>query len=394
MQHEHNVSWAMARTMKAAGVGLATCVPGHGCSDFFELLRDLASAEWPYSLHEEVAFTLAHGAALAGMRSTAILKAHGLAKAANSVLDALACGVTAGCVIVIPDDPEAKSSDGILDVGLLCRGLALPMRLAATDSIVEDTIAAFETSEALGLPVALTLDGRQWDRTAGDIVRPCLPMRSDLAYERDVAAHVVCPVMAGYQRKVLDAKLATRTWHSVDRPVLPIVPEGLPPKWQSAAFRYAPLFAVLRRVRMEGPAWWIAGDTGMVSLFAFPPFDCVDVCTYMGGSLPLALGALLAGQSQAWAVTGDWAFVADGRLGLEEAIIRGLPLKLLILDNGISEATGGQAVPPGALDRALAAYMPLVRHIANPCNPVLAEAELRAAADSDELRILVADFRA
>ena len=281
-QHEHTVSAAMAGAMKAAGVGLATCVPGHGCSDAFELLRSVSGAAWSYSLHEEVAFTLAHGAALAGMRSTAILKAHGLAKAANSVLDALACGVTAGCVIVIPDDPESKSSDGILDLNALCRGLALPMWKVDVLSIVDETIAAFEISGKLGLPVVLTLDGQRFDQPSVEVVRLDREAQPDRTYERDVAAHVVCPVMADYQRKVLDAKMARRDWRCVDRPTLPVVPDGLPPKWRAPAVRYAPMFAALRRVRNEGPAWWIAGDTGMASLFAFPPFDCVDVCTYVG----------------------------------------------------------------------------------------------------------------
>ncbi len=113
----------------------------------------------------------------------------------------------------------------------------------------------------------------------------------------------------------------------------------------------------------------------------------------MGGSLPLAIGAMLAGRRDAWAVTGDFAFVAAGHLGLAEAAKRGLPLKVLLLANGVSLSTGGQPVPAEALDAVLEGYRPCVRTIRDPSDRAEARAVLGEAARAGQLRVVVADYR-
>ena len=94
---------------------VVTCVPGFGGTQVFEAYGALRGAAPVWSFHEEVAFTVAHGAALAGRRAAALLKTHGLAKAANSALDAVTAGVTAGCVVVVFDDPAGLHSDSVAD---------------------------------------------------------------------------------------------------------------------------------------------------------------------------------------------------------------------------------------------------------------------------------------
>ena len=142
---------------------------------------------------------------------------------------------------------------------------------------------------------------------------------------------------------------------------------------------------------VRGPT--VTGDTGMSTLFALPPYNCIDVTTYMGGSVPLAIGAYLAGCKPAWAVTGDFALVAAGHLGLLEAAQRNIPLKVLVLYNGKSETTGGQRIPDGTLERVIKGYEEYVSYIHDPQNSDELKDVLGSAAHADELSLIIADFR-
>jgi TPP-dependent indolepyruvate ferredoxin oxidoreductase alpha subunit len=204
-----------------------------------------------------------------------------------------------------------------------------------------------------------------------------------------MANHVVCPVLARFQHEVLSLKLAGANWQAVKLPRLRYVPGDFPESWQPLLRQYTPLFSVFREIRGR----IVTGDTSMPTLFAFPPFECVDLATHMGGSIPLAVGAHLAGYADTWAVTGDFSFVAAGHLGLIEACTRGLALKVLLLRNDRADATGGQPFDSRALDRILDSYGPAVRYIARPGDRVEVHATLADAAAAPDLRIVVADYR-
>jgi TPP-dependent indolepyruvate ferredoxin oxidoreductase alpha subunit len=113
----------------------------------------------------------------------------------------------------------------------------------------------------------------------------------------------------------------------------------------------------------------------------------------MGGSLPLALGVYMAGVRPAWAVSGDFSFIAAGHLGLLEAMQRQIPLKVLLLYNGKAETTGGQMIPEGLLEQVLRGYWEHVRFIHDPSNFAEVESAIKKASSSQELRIVVADLR-
>jgi TPP-dependent indolepyruvate ferredoxin oxidoreductase alpha subunit len=78
--------------MRDSGADIATYVPGLGVSDIYYDCCKAAGKQPVMSFHEEVAYTIAHDAALAGKRAFTVLKAHGFIKAANSVSDSLYSG--------------------------------------------------------------------------------------------------------------------------------------------------------------------------------------------------------------------------------------------------------------------------------------------------------------
>lgn len=379
---------AAAQAFADAGAGVLTTVPATGAWHVFASFNRLTDRPQAHSFNEETAYTIAHGAALSGTRSAVVLKSHGLAKAANSVMDSLSAGTTAGCVALVTHDPLGTHSDNIFDLTPLLKGMGIPYKSPQLSDLYEEVLDGFLWSERLGVPVAVFVNAD--DLSVPVTVRPTALPPTPAAYERDPYRHILCPPLAPFQRRVLETKLSGGDWRALSPPALRVAPEKMPPKWQPTIHDYAPFFDVFRHVRRREDM--VTGDTGVSTLFAFPPYDAIDACTYYGGSLPLAIGALAAGRKRAWAVTGDYAFVAAGHMGLPEAVSRRLPLKVVVLSNGRAATTGGQPIPAGVLSSMLGGYARHVRIIENALDRSATDTVLRAAAETDRLEVVVAEY--
>ena len=375
----------LSETLRRSHVSLVTAVPGHGATQTFAAWQRQTGD--PFSFHEEVAVGMAHGAALRGHRAAVLLKAHGFLKAANAIADSLAAGTTAGLLYVVFHDPTGAHSDSIVEIEGAARELHLPVHRPAAPEAASTLVEALQQSEAQGLPHLVILNADAVTAPAasepGDCTAPTV------SYERDAARHVCCPLFASYQHAILQARRTGEALDSVERPALPTVPDGLPDAYRATATRFVPLFEALVQV----PRAVTTGDTTIGTLFCLPPYEAVDLCTYMGGSLPLAAGGAAVGDTPAWAVTGDFGFVAAGHLGLLEAQQRGLPLKVVLLHNGAAQATGGQPVAPEAVNRVLAGYRDRIYPLDSPSDPARCRDALHAAAARDGLAIVHADYR-
>ncbi|MGC9121929.1 MAG: indolepyruvate ferredoxin oxidoreductase subunit alpha, partial [Thermogladius sp.] len=99
---------AIARGAWEAGVRVVTGYPGTPSSEvimtFHEEGRGLpVYVEW--AVNERVAFEIAYGAAIGGVRALVTMKAPGLNVASDPVLSAAYSGVEGGLVILVADDP-------------------------------------------------------------------------------------------------------------------------------------------------------------------------------------------------------------------------------------------------------------------------------------------------
>ncbi|MBN2468199.1 MAG: hypothetical protein JXD19_08620 [Deltaproteobacteria bacterium] len=381
-----SIAQIIARALNDAGITIVTNVPGFGGTQVFDAFCEAHPASVLPSFHEEVAFSIAHGASLAGKRSATLLKAHGFAKAANSVVDSLSVGTTAGFLVFVFDDAEGAHSDSILNSATLVSGTGIPYRRLKGQKPSQEICDALAQSEELQLPVVILVDSRDIQREGR--YEPTETCTAPQSYCRDVVRHVLCPFLSCYHDEVLRAKISGHDWRGIEKPLLPNVPESLPDVWRRQAEVYKPFFEVFRTIRGD----IVTGDTGISSLFAFPPYDCIDVCSYMGGSLPLAIGAYLAGYKDAWALTGDFSFIAAGHLGLLEAMQRDIPLRTVIFSNKKAEATGGQAIPGGMLEHILKGYEGAVVFIRNPWDEEELEAVLRQAKEAGDMRIVVVEY--
>lgn len=357
-------------------------VPGFGASETFAAWCRLRGTAEAISFHEEVAVGVAHGAALAGKRAAVLTKAHGVVKAGNAVIDAMSAGVTAGLVLLVFEDKDGSHSDNVIEAEPFLVAARVPHAHARPGDAHAAVLRAFAESERRRVPVAVLLDAAEARAAASFAPAPLPPPPP---YERDVQRHVVCPIFAPYQRAVLDARLVGADPSALPRPRLPRVPDGLPAAWRPTLDAYRPAFEALLRARGDV----VAGDAGASSSYCLPPFDAIDVGSYMGGALPLAVGALVAGRRGVWAVTGDFSFLAAGHLGLLEAAARGVDLKVLVLANGVALATGGQSIPADALGRVLAGYAERTREVTLR-DPDAVEEAIREAATLPGLRIVVA----
>jgi TPP-dependent indolepyruvate ferredoxin oxidoreductase alpha subunit len=366
------------------GVGIVTWVPALGVSGCAEGYAACSGGPVPPSFHEEVAFGCAHGAGLAGTRSAAVMKTHGLLKAANAVSDALFCGTNAAVVLVVVDDTTGIQSDSIIEAGPVLDALELPWVRSNPANVRHDLRGVVATSEQLGLPAALVIDAADASVPASSTVLEPLPPPPK--YRRDPSRNLLVPSQIRQQRGVLSARLHAAS--PPRPPPLPRVPDDVPDRWRPAVERYGPLFRALTACRPS----FVAGDIGISSWYGFPPFDAIDAVTYMGGAVPLAIGAHLAGCNDAWAVSGDFSFVAAGHLGLLEAVSRAVPLRVLILANGQAETTGGQPVACALLDRVLAGYTDAIVPIEDPCDERSCAKALAEAGARDGVTIVIAQY--
>jgi TPP-dependent indolepyruvate ferredoxin oxidoreductase alpha subunit len=382
------IAEAIAKTLRRSHVRLVTAVPGHGATQTYAAWQQGSDASPPFSYHEEVAVGMAHGASLLGHRAAVLLKAHGFLKAANAIADSLATGTTAGLLFVVFHDPTGAHSDSVLEIEGAARDLGLSVHRPDPEASLAAITRALRYAESQAFPHLVILNA---DAASSDAPAAPEPLSAPtVEYERDVARHVCCPLFAEYQHSVFQARLDGIDPDTVPRPDLPAVPDELPEPYRPVAEQYQPLFRALA----DRPRAVAAGDTTVGTLFALPPVGAVDLCTYMGGSLPLALGGQAVGETPAWAVTGDFGFVAAGHLGLLEAQQRGLPLNVVLLENRRAHATGGQPVSKQAIDTVLAGHHERVVSLDAPTDPAACRDALAAAADRDGRAIVRARYTA
>jgi len=98
----------IARGLYDSGVSVITSVPASKCSEIFQIFCKTGGYNPLYSFNEEAAYTIAHGAAITGQRAAMVIKAHGIAKAANSVVDSLTAGTTGGFLVRVCNPVRKK----------------------------------------------------------------------------------------------------------------------------------------------------------------------------------------------------------------------------------------------------------------------------------------------
>ena len=294
--------------------------------------------------------------------------------------------IIAGFVTIIFEDGSGKHSDNILEISPVLEGLAMPFIQSRTTTLYDDLVNAFWESEKRKSPVALLVNALEIGNEI--TINQKQHLKKNFVYGRDVYDHVIHPMLADYQYKVFLSRKLEGDVSVVTKPELPKIPDDLPERAKKTALKYANVFDIFKNYRGD----IVTGDTGGLSSFAFPPYNCVDIVTYMGGSIPLAIGAYWAGFKNVWALSGDFGFISAGMIGMTELLQREIPLKIMIFYNKQSAATGGQPINKKHLLHLLAGFEHYIMHIANPDDPFEIENVLKEVSTAKELKIIIVDY--
>ena len=192
---------AIARGAIEGGVQVATSYPGTPSSEILEAIASVSRklgiyAEW--STNEKVAFEVAIGAAISGVRAISSMKHVGVNWAADPLFSINQTGVVGGLILVTADDPGAYASQNEQDNRYYALASELPMlEPADVQEAKEMTLKAFDISEELELPVMVRPTARICHSRADVTLGPIRKERRQAKFNKDPKRWVM---MAGRSR--------------------------------------------------------------------------------------------------------------------------------------------------------------------------------------------------
>ena len=209
---------AVARGVYEAGCTVAAAYPGTPSTEILENLatvyKDKIYSQW--ACNEKVAFEIALGASIGGVRAFAAMKHVGMNVAADPIFTAGYTGVNAGLVFVSADDPGCHSSQNEQDNRHYAPHAKILM-LEPSDSqeCMDFTKAAFELSEKFDTPVLLRMTTRICH--AKSLVE--IGERADyepIKYERNFQKFAMLPANAIRRHPVVEEKLKAAAEYAED----------------------------------------------------------------------------------------------------------------------------------------------------------------------------------
>lgn len=390
----------MADAFKRGGIERAYNFPGFHSHELYAALSgDITST------NEKVAYELAWGSSQAGCKSLVTFKNVGLNDAADPFINSYLTGVGAGLVLVVFDDIELEGSQCILDSRHYANFYGgLWIEPYSYESALVLAEAAPQLSYIFNLPVVMRLTNvsvgfesrSKVTYSAEEICGLAKALIGDMRVEVEPVVH---PINGEMQRNVVSSKnikiqefvnelhkfinpanhckkvaignesrdadsfIATIPVPDIDTSLIDSVSEVGDPvvsnalklkaakvKFQSSAIgynhknaenyirtkRYERIFKLLK------PKYtYITGDLGE---YTKDTLNTLTHCLCFGSSVSVAAGMTLTGSS-ALAITGDASYYHSAKNAWREALDRGLQPKLVLLDNGGSQGTGGQPIP-------------------------------------------------
>lgn len=149
---------AIARGAWEAGVDVAAAYPGTPSSEIVTSLARYEDVYVEWSTNEKVAYEVAFGAAVGGVRALTAMKSAGASVAADPLISSTYTGVCGGLVACVAGDPGMSSGMTEQDDRYFGRIAGMPMLEPADSQECRDFVKlAFELSEAYDIPVMVRL---------------------------------------------------------------------------------------------------------------------------------------------------------------------------------------------------------------------------------------------
>ncbi len=149
---------AVARGAWEGGANFLCSYPGSPVTGIVDAFKQYPEIDTQWVANEKVGMEVAVGNAHAGMRSLVVMKHVGLNVAADPFFNAAYTGVRGALVVVVGDDPGAKSSQNEQDTRLLAFAAKIPvLEPSSINEVLIFTRLAFEISHRFDIPVVLRL---------------------------------------------------------------------------------------------------------------------------------------------------------------------------------------------------------------------------------------------
>jgi indolepyruvate ferredoxin oxidoreductase alpha subunit len=223
---------AIARGALEAGLAFATCYPGTPSSEipeqFFRISQE-TDLYFEYSTNEKVAMEVGAAAAISGVRTMVTMKHVGLNVAADPLMTLAYVGVKGGMVIISADDPSLFSSQNEQDNRYYARLSSLPMlEPTSTQEMKDMTIAAFDLSELLELPVIIRTTTRLNHIRGSVRLGDLKPVKTKDTFQKNPFHFVAVPAVSRKLHKLLLEKWDRALEQSEKSPYNRIIGDG---KW-------------------------------------------------------------------------------------------------------------------------------------------------------------------
>lgn len=198
---------ALAQGAYEHGLRVACSYPGTPASEVLEYLAKLPEVDAQWSVNEKVAFEVALGSSIAGLRSLYASKHVGLNVAMDPLMTSAYTGVNAGFIVVFADDPGIHSSQNEQDSRIFAKAAKVPLLEPASPSEAKDfAAAALEISERFDTPVMIRLTTRVAHTKENVVVgnRREIPPKD---FKIDAAKYVMVPGNAYRKHLELEKKM-------------------------------------------------------------------------------------------------------------------------------------------------------------------------------------------
>ncbi|MHC4904524.1 MAG: thiamine pyrophosphate-dependent enzyme [Planctomycetota bacterium] len=200
---------ALARGAWEAGLAVACAYPGTPSTEILEALALYKELDVQWSVNEKVAYEVAYGAAVGGVRSLFACKHVGLNVAMDPLMTSSYAGINAGFVVVVCDDPGMHSSQNEQDTRWVGIYAKLPVLEPSSPAEAKEFVAeAFKISEKFDTPVIVRMTTRI-SHTKENVNLAKRIAVKPVKLEPNIRKYVMVPACARKRHVVIEKRLLT-----------------------------------------------------------------------------------------------------------------------------------------------------------------------------------------
>jgi indolepyruvate ferredoxin oxidoreductase alpha subunit len=198
---------ALARGAWESGLAVACAYPGTPSTEIMESLAQYKELNVQWSVNEKVAYEVAYGAAVGGVRSLFACKHVGLNVAMDPLMTSAYAGVTAAFVVIVCDDPEMHSSQNEQDTRWVGIYAKLPVLEPSSPAEAKVFVGeAIKISEKYDTPVIIRMTTRV-SHTKEDVTLGKRTAVKPVKLEPNVQKYVMTPGNARVRHAFIENRL-------------------------------------------------------------------------------------------------------------------------------------------------------------------------------------------